>query len=409
LGGESVEVMDLQNGNFKERVVFLMIDSRDRDRASYPSPAHFSFTLDTPVCNVCGLEVVDAQIAKTETNIDEHNNIVCARRTGTSDWKLLKIEPGDYSRTTLTTAIERVLQTIDDIDFASVSCVGGKLIISTGAPIDISMAMSTARWAMGFGDPVEGDLELLTSTSATDDVKLMTRSGFSLLPVQTDWGIVLPALDFDNPFYGTLDIAFSSPLIVGWRITSKVDSNIVYLDSENQNSQIYPGSYSLIFVLDPIRAVVGAKVNISYVRVSNAMIGYTIRSRGIVDLSGTRYVTIRCPEIEPFLFRGMPQSARRMGLAKVALVQAGYNSVSMATSNFSTNRFFPISHLTRLTLTVQREDGERYNLKGVNYTVTIAVHVLQPITMKADEYSGVSTIPRTRAFLPEDMERFQMK
>jgi hypothetical protein len=404
--------MDVVNSNFKERTVFLLIDSKDRDMRAFPKPSQFDVVLDIPVSKVCGVEVVDVQMAKTETNIDNHNNRIVLRLSGESDWVSLTVPPGEYNSSTISKILGSTLQLLPDIDFASVSYIDGKLIMSTGHSIDINLSASSIRWILGFGNlenRTQDGLEIVTSMPASDTTTILKRTGFSLLPMQTDWGIVLPALDFDCNVYGEIDILYSSHAIVAWRITSRMDTNIVYMDNESRSTALFPGQYSLLFILDPTLATMGEKIQISLVQIDLRMIGFTLQSTGLMDLAGTRYVTIRCPELEPYLYRGLPQSARRMGLAKVSFTQSGYNSVALSTANFGGNRFFPISHITRFSLRVERDDGNTYDLKGVNYTATLAIHILEPNSMSAEGYSGLSTIPRNRAFLPSDFQRFEIQ
>jgi hypothetical protein len=404
--------MDIVNSNFKERTVFMLIDSKDRDMRAFPTASEFDVVLDVPVSKVCGVEVVDVQLAKTETNIDNHNNRMVIRLLGDPEWVSLRVPIGDYNSSTISKVLASTLQLLPNIDFASVSYVDGKLIISTGHAIEINLSASSIRWVMGFGDLEirnSHGLEIVSSIVASETITLLKRTGFSLLPMQTDWGLVLPALDFDCNVYGEIDVLYSSPFIVAWRITSRMDTNIVYMDNESRNAALFPGQYSLLFVLDPIRASIGEKVNISLVQIDLKMIGYTLQSKGLMDLAGTRYVTIRCPELEPYLYRGLPQSARRMGLAKVSFTQSGYNSIALSTANFKGNRFFPISNITRFSLRIERDDGNTYDLKGVNYTATIAMHIMEPASLSTNTYSGISTIPRNRAFTPVDFQRFEIQ
>jgi hypothetical protein len=404
--------MDLLNDNFKERTVFLLVDSKDRERSAFPTPAEFSITLDTAIAHVVGVEVVDAQVARTETNVDVHNNRLAIRAVGSSDWSIVYIKTDDYNTTTLPPVLEASVQGVSGIGFVSASVVGGKLTLSLENAVEINLSLTTARFVLGFGDlHADGSsgTEIVRSTVADGQISVLQRSGISLLPIQTASGMQLPALDFDCGVYGRLDVAFAGPAVVGWRICSKLDSNIVYAEYSAGTTYLRPGAYSIILIIDETRASVGQMVHLTTLSVSVHMSGHVITSTGLMDLAGTRYVTVRCPELEPYLYRGLPQSARRMGLAKIALMQAGYNSVAMATSNFVTNRFFPIAHLSRFSLRVEREDGELYNLKGVNFTVTLAVHVLQASPLRADDYGGISVIPRRRAFQPRDFERFEMQ
>ena len=72
----SIEDIDfLKNNSIKENYIFL-VDSKDRDRSTYPDPSNYVVEFDTPFRNVIGLNLIDASIPRTMYNIDAYNNSI---------------------------------------------------------------------------------------------------------------------------------------------------------------------------------------------------------------------------------------------------------------------------------------------------------------------------------------------
>lgn len=70
----SIEDIDyLKNNSIKQSFTFL-IDSKDRDRNSFPDPNNYTITFSEPFRNVIGIEIVDASIPRTMYSVDIYNN-----------------------------------------------------------------------------------------------------------------------------------------------------------------------------------------------------------------------------------------------------------------------------------------------------------------------------------------------
>lgn len=106
---------------------------------------------------------------------------------------------------------------------------------------------------------------------------------------------------------------------------------------------------------------------------------HRLTAPGIYSLVGPRYVTLRCPEIEENAFRSLSYMRHNLGLAKIRLGVVGYSENRLDYSNIPIREFHPIGRLTRLTLRFLLPDGALYDFKGVNHTITFAVHYYEPI------------------------------
>lgn len=105
-----VEDIDfLKKNSIKENFVFL-VDSKQRDRTTYPNPSEYVIEFQTPFKNVIGLNLIDSSIPRTMYNIDVYNNSIVffiyapdfiAENITPAYFQKVYLEPGDYSIQTL--------------------------------------------------------------------------------------------------------------------------------------------------------------------------------------------------------------------------------------------------------------------------------------------------------------------
>jgi hypothetical protein len=99
---------------------------------------------------------------------------------------------------------------------------------------------------------------------------------------------------------------------------------------------------------------------------------------GIYNLVGERYVVLRCPEIEENSFRSLAYSKHTLGLAKFRLGVVGY-SENRVDFKVPAREFHPIGKLPKMTLRFETAGGQLYDFKGVNHSITFAIHYYEPI------------------------------
>lgn len=105
---------------------------------------------------------------------------------------------------------------------------------------------------------------------------------------------------------------------------------------------------------------------------------HVLTSPGIYSLIGPRYIILRCPEIEENSFRSLAYGKHHLGLAKFRLGVVGYSENRMDFSKVPLREFHPIGKLTKMTLRFELSTGELYNFRGVNHTITFAIHYYEP-------------------------------
>lgn len=105
---------------------------------------------------------------------------------------------------------------------------------------------------------------------------------------------------------------------------------------------------------------------------------HVLTSPGIYSLVGEPYVVLRCPEVEENSYRSLAFTKHCLGLAKFRLGVVGYSENRMDFSKVPTREFHPIGKLPKMTLRFETRSGRLYDFKGVNHTITFAIHYLEP-------------------------------
>lgn len=101
--------------------------------------------------------------------------------------------------------------------------------------------------------------------------------------------------------------------------------------------------------------------------------GHAVRSPGIVNLTGPRYVSIRCPEIESHMFRDRVNEKCHAGLGMVQLRGYGFREQRFDFVSFPPRRFHPLGKLSKLTFRLERPDGTLYNSNGVDHALLLVL------------------------------------
>jgi hypothetical protein len=112
---------------------------------------------------------------------------------------------------------------------------------------------------------------------------------------------------------------------------------------------------------------------------------FRLDTPGIITLTGMRYITLRCPEIEQHvgsIGKYGPYSAgigvfKLMNPNEVAQLRFDY-------INLVRKPFHPIARLTRLRLRFELPDNVLYDFKGVNHQILITVKYYTPVPINAN-------------------------
>lgn len=118
---------------------------------------------------------------------------------------------------------------------------------------------------------------------------------------------------------------------------------------------------------------------------------HAVTAPGTVDLTGPRFVTVRCPEIESHLFRDRVNEAVHPGLGLVKLRTTGYADERLDFVAFPTRFFHPIGKLGKLTLKLEKSDGSPYNSHDADHVMTLVLRYRGTNKTAAHGSSGTAT------------------
>jgi|UniRef100_A0A6C0JPG6 hypothetical protein len=112
----------------------------------------------------------------------------------------------------------------------------------------------------------------------------------------------------------------------------------------------------------------------------------TIIAPGMVYLIGTRYILLKCPEIEQHLYGSFSYTKNSMGLAKLRTSFWGLNE-DYSIFKLPLREFHPIGKLDKLTLRFENPDGSLYNFRGIDHDIVFAIYYYSPKQTKIFEKS----------------------
>lgn len=113
-----IEDVDYLKQNSIIQSYIFLVDSRDRDRNTYPTPSEYVTTFTMPFTNVIGMQLIDASIPRTMYNIDVYNNNISfyihsygntVPLYSSSNYKTVLIDPGNYTIQTLLPELSKLL------------------------------------------------------------------------------------------------------------------------------------------------------------------------------------------------------------------------------------------------------------------------------------------------------------
>ena len=115
---------------------YLAIDSRDRNQNTYPDSYHYKIELKEYLKDVLSIELLSAEIPKTDYLIHENNNLLHFSE-GTD--LIATIPIGNYDIVSLTSEIETQMNAVGaNVYTVNVNTLNNLITISTGVPFDLN-------------------------------------------------------------------------------------------------------------------------------------------------------------------------------------------------------------------------------------------------------------------------------
>jgi hypothetical protein len=109
---------------------------------------------------------------------------------------------------------------------------------------------------------------------------------------------------------------------------------------------------------------------------------YGLVAPGVINLTTSRFIIMRCPEIED-RFPALATGSQATGIGLFKLYDLAISHLRFDFINFVKLDFHPIGRLQRLHFRFERSDGSLYDFKGVDFHVLMSFDFLQPVKRSA--------------------------
>lgn len=400
----------------KEESYLFVLDSSKRDKYAYPSPSEYTVQFNAPFKNVTGMELLDASIPRSEYVVDaSFNTLVYSVNDGPK--VTMTVPPGDYN---LVQFCEKMTELLEGMSAEPVSAPYAQtstLKFISSSQFKLYLGDSTMRRQLGFA----GTEKVLSSSLASD--ASTTRAfqgpfpGFASVRVEPGYAV---RQAFTPSASGTafsvvvyLDQTTSSPLTVSITdaaggtygtatitSTSTIEARVI-----NAAAPLVAGDdYYLVlesvggadvYVNDPADGMVVAErasstagpwTTTDYGVACEVFTGinrFELESTHLVDLTGVRYVMVRCPEIETYLYRERAYEPFYAGLGMVKLGGNGVREQRFDFVSFPSRKLVtPLGKMSSVTIRLEKPDGTVYNSRGIDHALVFVIHYYSGI--KAD-------------------------
>jgi hypothetical protein len=405
-----MEDVDALKTRFKEESYLFVVDSAKRDKYAYASPSEYTIQFNAPFKNVLGIELLDASIPRTEYVVDEPTNTLTYSTTSTAK-TTVTVPPGDYNLLQFCDVLSSLLGGTLAVEPVSAPYAQtSTLKFTCSEPFTLHLSESTMRRHLGFSGTEKTIQGELSATATTTRSFLGPFPGYDIFRVEP--GTVLRqafqptvsgsvhsvVVHIDTETSGAVDVSIrdGDGSVYGTAVISAHGSSTVTL--ENVSGELTAGlTYYIIFestegadvyvnlgtdttpTADEATSTAGPWTPLSSgnsvaCEVWTNVGKYEAESTGLVDLTGVRYVMVRCPEIETYLYRERAYEPYYAGLGMVKLGGNGmreqrFDFVSFPARTLTT----PLGKLSSLTFKLEKPDGTIYNSRGIDHTLLLVI------------------------------------
>lgn len=430
----TIEDVDYLKQHGTREAHLLMIDSETRDRSAWPTASEYEVEFDTPFRLVYGVDVIDAVVPRTQYNVETYSNAlqyVLYDTQGTASTTAnVVVEPGDYEFVDLVKEFNLKAPNVvasaayrTDLRTDSRSL---KYKFAFTSPYDFMFRVRRPATTMGaiLGFPIEGEYRA-TMTSKTTTSLLALPTDMAQVIVSEE--VVSPVRRIRQPFVPAYPGKVFSVQVMCASNSAGSTTSSLSVSITDANGDVYATGNvddvqtNAALVTAPMTMVAGKKLfvdasapityfvefastNLAYVStyersvatpvaqastnggatwtnlpsgkqlvVDVTLYKYELESPKICDLTGDRYVQLRCREIEQHLFRTRAYERHNAGLAKVQLGIFGFGAERFDYSSFPRREFHPIGKLSKMTLRFERPNGDLYDFKGVEHNLNLLV------------------------------------
>ena len=306
----------LKKNSIKQSYTFL-IDSKDRDRRVNPDPSEYTIEFSTPFKNVISVEIIDVSVPKTMCNIDTNNNRLYYYIAPDEEHNHISIVNDADGK-----------EVYDKSQFSYIDIPVGDYTTNT-----FINKFRTILQANGI------ELDIIAVDTPAELTNLIYFKSPKPFILDMNQSTIAEALGFDT-------------------YTTPKDSTKYKYNTEYNDKIGFERLYHSVYQENTGRHVIYAP--------------------GMMYLLGSKYLLVRCPEIEQHLYRSLAYTKYTTGLAKIRINSYGYNDEKTSFLKVPTREFHPIGKLSKITLRFETETGALYNFKGVNHNLVFAIYYYEP-------------------------------
>lgn len=391
----------------KEESYMFIVDSGRRDVAAYPNPNSYTIQFNAPFKNVTGLEMLDATVPRTEYTVENTMNSFAYSVDGGAV-NTVSITPGDYNLLELSTEISSAMKfgLVCEPESAPYTRTSRTRFYCAN-PFVLDMSVSNSiRNVLGFS----GTRKSFPSSYSGESTKIAFNGPFP--GFQTTRANSTTTLR--QAFVPSVSGRLTSIVVHATAGSSSIDVSVVDAEGTSYGSgSVSPGTSdeisidgggnlvagttyyvamdsggAEIYINEPPDAVTPVQFSIdngeswedigealaACVEVQVAVGRHEIVSPGLVDLTGERYVLIRCPDVETLMHRERAYEQYHAGLGMVKLGAMGYREQRFDFVSLPSVRITnPIGKVSSLTFRLEKSDGSLYDARGVNHVLVLKI------------------------------------
>jgi hypothetical protein len=194
------------------------------------------------------------------------------------------------------------------------------------------------------------------------------------------------------------NISESNIELVCKRSFSTVGSNLVFSIDKEQKNPYYFQSIPIkttgnVFYLVYVGAILhnnsGNTQQVAEVEI-DIIDSFNLTSPGLVQLSGERYITVHCDEIENDLRGSMMYNHYSPGLAMLNMGVQGFSENRIDFYSVKYKEFHPIGKLTGMVFSINTPNNELYDLKNVNWHMLVSIKYYVPKKLTSFNHSTLN-------------------
>lgn len=431
--------------NAHEDSYLMVVDSARRDTVAYPSPNEYSVEFRNPFKNVIGLDLLDVQLPRSEYTVEEGKNSL-EYIVDDGEKRSVTIDPGDYNLVQLCEELTLQMEDVAAEPHSNPYTKTSRIRLFSKYPFELRASKSTLAKSIGFNNTTKTFYSVSAPGSGTRiytgpfpesrtqllNESKVVRQSFVATSAGPVARIVVYADQGGSPFTARIVNAEGATMAISTieagdteaaGVNSEIDlvrGETYYLvleyapssnPSQRVGTTIFVGTPGDNLAAELATSTDGPWTSLPTVAVSGEVwvdaMRYEITSPGLVDLTGEKYVLIRCPEIESFMHRDRAHEKHHPGLGMVRLGTNGFQEQRFDFVSFPVRKLTnPIGKLSQLTFRLEKADGTLYNTRGLDHLLTLVVRyysIVQGVAPEGNNYDKL----RNPAYTPNVTHHMQ--